>query len=195
MCRKHWMPMLAVLTALSVGCSEPSGTEQPADDAGAANGANSEPGAAVYAFLDAVRTGDDQTAQGMLSSQAREKVSHLNRRVTPPASDTARFEVGEVKYVAEGGAQVACTWTDLDAEGQPQTDNATWMVRREVEGWRIVGVAYAIFEGEPPLLLDFENLERTLQKQQMAREEIDRRARAATSQAGRPGNPADSVRR
>ena len=41
----------------------------------------------------------------MLSSVARKKTAALNRSVTPPASDTAKFTVGKVDYV-NGGAQV-----------------------------------------------------------------------------------------
>ena len=47
-------------------------------------------------FLEAVRTGNDEKAAKMLSTVARQKTAALNRNVTPPASDTARFAVGKV---------------------------------------------------------------------------------------------------
>ena len=77
--------------------------------------------------------------------------------------------------MGEDGARVACTWTDLDADGQPKTDEAIWVVRREPEGWRIVGVAAMVFPGEPPVVLNFEDPEDMLRKQQWVREEIRRR--------------------
>ncbi len=198
MWRKHWMLLLAAGAVGVIGCGGSDGTGQGSAGGGAGQGtgaAGSGPAAAVSAFLEAVRTGDDETARNMLSSIAREKTSQLGRGVTPPASDTARFEVGKVEYLAADGARVNCTWTDLDANGQPQTDRAQWMVRREPQGWRIVGVAYTVFEGEPPLLLDFENLEETLRKQQLAREEINRRAESKSLRAQRPENSQNSLRR
>jgi hypothetical protein len=119
----------------------------------------------------------------MLSAAAREKTASLNRNVTPPASDTARFTVGKIDYVNDDGARVACTWTDFDEDGQPKTDEAIWVLRREQEGWRIVGVAAQVFPGEPPLLLNFEDPDDMFRKQQWVREEIRRRTEAASLQA------------
>ena len=134
------------------------------------------PQAAVYEFLEAIRSGDDRKATDMLTTVAREKWGELGRSLNPPASDTARFEIGGVEYLAEDGARVACRWTDLDENGQLQTDDSLWMVRRESAGWRIAGTATVVFEGEPPLLLDYEDPEDTLRQLQMVHEEILRRA-------------------
>ena len=70
---------------------------------------------------------------------------------------------------------MACTWTDVDADGQLKTDEAIWVVRREPEGWRIVGVAAMVFPGEPPVVLNFEDPDDMLRQQQWIREEIRRR--------------------
>ncbi len=78
--------------------------------------------------------------------------------------------------VGEAGARVACTWTDIDADGQPKDDVAIWVLRREPEGWRIVGVAAMVFPGENPVVLNFEDPEDMLRQQQWIREEIRRRA-------------------
>jgi len=153
------------------------------------------PAAAVYEFLEAIRTGDDQKATQMLSETARRRWAEKGVPLSPPASDTARFSVGAVEYVGQDGARVAATWTDLDENRQPRTDHALWMVRREASGWRIVGVAATVFEGEPPLLLDFENPDEVLRKQQWVEEELRRRAWEAELQARRPENSQDSTRR
>ena len=68
------------------------------------------------------------------------------------------------------------TWTDIDPDGQPKTDEAIWVLRHESRGWRIAGVAAQVFPGEPPLLLNFEDPQDMIRKQQWVREEIQRRA-------------------
>ncbi len=164
----------------------------PGDTAQSAQPATLEgPAAAVYEFLDAIRTGDDQKATLMLSELARQRWTDKGIPLSPPASDTARFSVGQVEYVGQDGARVAATWTDLDENHQPRTDHALWMVRREASGWRIAGVAATVFEGEPPLLLDFENPDEVLRQQQWVEEEFRRRAWEAELQARRGGNSED----
>ena len=90
---------------------------------------------------------------------------------------------------------MACTWTDLDQEGKPHTLEFLWMVRREAPGWRVAGMAAVPFPGEPPVLLDFENLEETKRKLSLLEEEVRRRAEADARQAHRPENLEDSVQR
>jgi len=183
--------LVALLAILAmVGCSK-SAQPPPADESQGdtvartqdeeAQESNSlasttnDPAAALKEFLEAIRRGDDKRATAMLSTQAREKTASLNRNVTPPASDTARFSIGKVQYVGEDGAKVESTWTDLDLDGKPRTDKAVWVLRRESEGWRVAGVAVEIFSGEPPLLLNFEDPEDMFRKQQWVRDEIRRR--------------------
>jgi hypothetical protein len=208
MCHRRLIVLAAVVAALVMGCGKSdtpgSAPAPPAEGGGQiatgtdpANVAKLDgPAAAVYQFLDAVRTGNDAKATQMLTTLARAKAAETNRSVRPTASDTARFQVGQVEYLAEDGARVACTWTDLDEHGEPQTDEALWMVRRELAGWRIAGVAATVFSGEPPLLLDFEKPEEMLQQQQWVREEMRRRAlQQGALQAQGGENSEKSVRR
>lgn len=145
--------------------------------------------------MEAVRTGNDEKATQMLSSVAREKAASLNRNVTPPASDTARFTVGKVDYVGDDGARVACTWTDLDEEGQPKTDTAVWALRRESEGWRIAGVAAKVFPDHDPIVLNFEDPEGMFRTQQWIREEMRQRMEGGDLQAREEGKPEKQIRR
>jgi hypothetical protein len=161
----------------------------------AAGATTDDPAAAVARFLEAVRTGNDEWANGMLSATARKKMSQLGPGLTPPASDTARFEVGKVDYIAHDGARVDCTWTDLDESGKPESRHSLWVVRRENEGWRVVGVAATVFEGEPPLLLNFEDPEDVLKKQQWLRAEIVRRSQAEKNPEKAGETPGDTIRR
>jgi hypothetical protein len=154
-----------------------------------------DPAAAVFAFLEAVRTGDDEKAAMMLTSAARKRTAELDLEVAPPGSDTASFEVGEVQRVGEDGARVASTWSDLGENLQRQAHDFLWMVRREPEGWRIAGVAASVFEGEPPLKLNFEDPQEMLQKQKWVQEESMRRAQQQQSRAQAPEIPERPARR
>jgi ketosteroid isomerase-like protein len=153
------------------------------------------PAKAVYEFLEAVRTGNDAKATAMLTKVAREKALEADRTVRPAASDTARFQIGTVEYVAHDGARVATTWTDIDEDGEPQTDEALWVLRKEEDGWRVAGVAATVFDGEPPLLLNFEDPEEMLQKQQWVRDEVRRRAEQAAAQSRNQETQDISIRR
>ena len=206
---RNWMLLLVFVAVAIVGCggsvqsnvnpTPPDGEIQTAEDVGEANNDNSvdtaEPAAAVSVFLDALRKGDDEKILEMYTVQARQQATELNDHFAPKGSDTAEFEVGEVEYLAEDGARVACTWTDLDQDGQPQAIELLWMVRREPEGWRVAGMAATVFEGEPPVVLDFENLDETIRKVNLLAQEVRRRAEMETHQAQKSENSADSVRR
>jgi len=188
MCKTHGMALWIALLLIVAGCGKPAGTGEssttPQGSEAAATATNDRtdavakaegPAEAVAEFLEAMRTGNDEAAAQLLSAVARQKTAALNRNVTPPASDTAKFTVGKVDYVGSDGARVACTWTDFDTDGQQKTDEAIWVVRRESNGWRIAGVAQQMFRGEPPLLLNFEEPEDMVRKLQWAREETRRR--------------------
>jgi hypothetical protein len=204
MSKTHWLVISAVLAIIGSGCGKSAGTGEtsttpsaattPGDAAKPSTNAVAEstapsspkldgPAAALHEFLEALRTGNDEKASKMLSTAARQKTASLNRNVTPPASDTARFSIGKIDYVNDDGARVACTWTDLDEEGKPKTDEAVWVLRRENKAWRVAGVAAQVFPGEPPLLLNFEDPQDMVKKQQWVREEIRRRSEAGGLQA------------
>ncbi len=198
---KHGMLLIALLIVGLVGCqgSTDAGAEPPpaqaqaedtADDpdaapsaAGEASGGSeasvpddtSEPAAAVTVFLDALRRGDDQKILEMYTVRAREEAARLNEHFAPRGSDTAEFQVGEVEYLGDDGARVACRWTDLDQNGQPHTMQFQWTMRREPRGWRVAGMIATPFPGEDPVLLDFENLDETIRKVNLLADEIRRR--------------------
>lgn len=185
-----------MLAALGLaGCSKTSETPNASADTTAGTTNDEGPAKMVAQFLEAVRTGDDDKARQLLSTVAQQKTAEMNCSVTPPASDTARFEVGQVELVGNDGARVTCKWTDLDENGKPHTDNAIWVVRHEASGWRIAGVAATVFDGEPPLLLNFEDPQEMKKKQEWLRDEIARRSQPEAPQAQRGTNPPDSFRR
>ena len=97
------------------------------------------------------------------------------RYVVPPPNDGAKIEVEDAVYPTPSHdiAHVPTRWIDLDETGKPRTDKATWVCRLEHEGWRVAAFAAYVFDGEDPLLLNFEDLEDMAKKQTWLREEID----------------------
>jgi hypothetical protein len=145
-------------------------TVKPGDD---------DPKAVVTRFLEALRTGNEDQAMGLLSKIARQKAVETNRVVTGKPSTTAQYELGEVEKIGDDGARVATTWKDSDESGNVRSDHALWVCRRESEGWRVCGVAAYVFPGEQPLLMDFEDPAKMKQQQDWLQEEIIRRSKAS----------------
>ena len=108
------------------------------------------PEGAVFNFLQAIRAGDDTKTTAMITPLARQKLAETKIPLTPHATDTARFELGEVQRLADDGARVLFQWTDHGKDGTPQTDEAMCMVRNETEGWRVAGMAVKVIDGKPP---------------------------------------------
>jgi RNA polymerase sigma-70 factor (ECF subfamily) len=140
-----------------------------------AGSAATEPAkAAVVKFLDAMKRGDEAAASGMLTSVARAKTEEVGISVAPPVPDTATYTVRDCEMVSEANdlAHVATTWADVDETGAPTSENIVWAVRLDPEGWRVVGMAMKIFEDMPPLLLNFEDPQDMIAKQEMVAEEL-----------------------
>ncbi len=145
--------------------------------------------ATVVAFLDAVKRGDDAAARGLLTKVARAKTDEIGMSVAPPVADTATYAVRDCEIVGDAGdvAHVATVWTDVAADGSKSSENVVWVVRLDPEGWRVVGMAMRVFEDMPPLLLNFEDPDDMLAKQEMVASELEKRARqSAEPQAPGP---------
>jgi ketosteroid isomerase-like protein len=150
-----------------------------------------DPQKCVAAFLEAIRQGDDERILQLYTTKARAEASSLGEHFAPKGSDTARFEVGKVEYLDANSARVSAIWTDLDENGQPQSDEAIWMVRKEEGGWRVAAMAVKVFEGDEYLFLDFEDLNRTKAMIEEFRQEQLRRAAEVASQ---PSEESSQVR-
>jgi hypothetical protein len=151
---------------------------------GGSGSAAAEPAkAAVVTFLDAIKRGDDAAASGMLTKVARAKTEELGLSVAPPVNPTAAYSIRDCELVSEDGdlVHVGTTWTDTDADGFTSTDNVVWVVRLDPEGWRVVGMAMRIFDDMPPLLLNFEDPEDMLAKQELVATELQKRAQQAAA--------------
>ena len=179
-----WAASLAAgcaLLAISslVGCSAGAGGGKPAS-------ANTEAAkSTVASFLEAIKRGDDEGARSMLTKIARAKTQEMGISVAPPVSSSATYSIRDCEMVAETDdlAHVGTTWTDTDPDGFTTTENVIWAVRLDPEGWRVVGMATRVFDDLPPLLLNFEDPEDMLAKQELVALEIQKRATEAAKQA------------
>lgn len=159
---------------------------QPGCSGSGGSTAKSEPAkATVVAFLEAIKRGDDGAARGLLTKVARLKTEELGISVAPPVADTATYSVREAEVVGESDdlVHVGTTWTDVDGDGFKTTENVVWVVRLDPEGWRVVGMAMRVFEDMAPLLLNFEDPEDMLAKQEMVAQEIQKRSQQAEKEA------------
>jgi hypothetical protein len=163
----------------------------------AASGATPEK--AVFDFLEAIRTGNDQLAAAMLTPVAREKTAEAKLYITPRGSATAKFQVGEIEYVTpeKDGAHVWSRWTDVDEEGHSNTDDLIWVLRKEAEGWRVAGTVMKIFPDQPPVVFNFEDPDDMLRKQELINQEILARQQSNNGggpQATRTDSPATTTK-
>lgn len=196
----RWLLLSVASAACSmwVGCGGSAPPSAPAGDAGktttaAAASDSHKPDQVVQQFLEAVRVGKDVDAEKWLTKTALAETKKADLYVAPEGTATASFKVGEMELV-EGGAQVFTTWTDVVETGDPKeskvskTDKIVWLLRQEPEGWRIAGMATTIFEGEAPLVLNFEDPADMIHQQKMLEQEVARRAAAANAPAvaGKP---------
>jgi len=159
--------------------------------------------ATVTAFLEAIKRGDDPGAQAMLTKVARAKTQELGISVAPPVTSTATYSIRECEVIpgTDDLVHVGTTWTDTDPDGFTTTENVVWAVRLDPEGWRVAGMATRIFDDMPPLLLNFEDPEDMIAKQELVAKELQKRSQqAADQQAKQPGErtavgPADGQRK
>jgi hypothetical protein len=177
--------------------SQATNPTQPKSNLGAT------PETAVSEFLEALRAGNEETAAALLSSLARQETAKIGLTVSPPGSPTAKYTVGkpEMKTDETGkeyvGAHVLSRWTNTDEDGKTRTDDIYWVLRKEPEGWRIVGSVMKVYADKEPLVLNYEDPADMQRKLQMVHE-TDAQMENQQSQApnGQPqatlpqGNPA-----
>jgi len=164
MTRKYALLLLFVLSTLCVGCGKTgtsgagtSGTPTDSTATTAGNGPNPSVGQTVQRFLEAVRLGDTKAASDLLTPLALQRTREMELNFSPPGSSTAKFNVGEVEMIDAGRAIVRSVWTDLDADGKPNSERITWALKQTDESWRISGMAAEVGENQPPVVMDFEN--------------------------------------
>jgi hypothetical protein len=140
---------MSVLSA-AIGCgssASPGGGAVPSDPVART----------VHEFLDAIRTGDTQGSSSRLTPLALQRINENDMIFAPPASEHARFQIGQVQMFAADKAFVDTVWTDKDSDGVPTDEHMTWALKLADGQWRISGMAAQVGPGQPPVLMDFEN--------------------------------------
>jgi hypothetical protein len=122
----------------------------------------------------------------MLTTVARTKTEELGLTVAPPVNPSARYQVKACESIGDSGelVHVGTVWSDVDETGQESNENIVWVVRLDPEGWRVVGMAMKVFDDMDPLLLNFEDPDDMIAKQEMVAVEMQRRAQAAEQADG-----------
>lgn len=146
----------------------------------------------VATFLAAMRDGDEQTISALLSNKAREATGqHEELAIQPPGSPTATYRVGNVELVGDdkSGAHVVSIWSERDFDGSAIEYEVIWVLRQEVAGWRVAGMATMIEENQPPLFLNFEDPEEMLALLSAAQQRRDESAAAYQAENTPPVDP------
>lgn len=178
--RFFWIIATVSVLGFAVGCGGPKESQTPASaDPGSTSTPasntttsvkNQDPSQAVTAFLEALRSGDDQVAEALLTTRAREETARHNLTVQPPGTPNATYQVGRVEYPdkQQGTAYVECRWTERYKDGTEDAFDVVWVMRFEQAGWHVAGMATQLGDTEDVVMLDFENPQEMLEKVRQA---------------------------
>jgi hypothetical protein len=179
---------------VSAEATETAATDAPAKPK--ARDITDGPREALAVFLTAIKNGDDEKAASMLTELARQKTAENGMSVAPQGSDTASFKVTQAEMKGEDGAYVACTWSDVDTQGETTTDELVWVMSKQDADWRIAGMVAKVFPDMDAIVFNFEDPEDMNRKQEMAMQEMQRRTAAAEkaiAEATEPAPPAEET--
>jgi len=109
----------------------------------------------VKEFWDAVRNGQDSFA--LLTPAAQKCIVDNGFKFSPPASEGARYQIGDAELIEADKAIVESIWTDIDADGQPHDNNITVALKRVDGKWRVSGMAADLGPDEPPFVMNLED--------------------------------------
>jgi len=142
------------LLQLTVGC----GKSENLTESQAGNARPNDPVAqVVYDFWEAVRTGNVANATVLLTPEAQKCISDKQYDFVPPASDTMRFQVGEVEIVEGDQAICDSIWTDIDSDGNTYHESMSLALRLVDEHWRIFGMAADMGPNQSPMVMNLED--------------------------------------
>ncbi len=138
---------------------------------------SSTPEEAVTEFLDALRSGNEKTAEALLTTRAREETAAHDMVVEPPGAPNASYSVGRVQHPdgQADAAYVSSVWSEKEGQVEDSYE-VVWILRKETTGWRIAGMATQLTDSQDPVFLNFEDLS-----------ELENAVREAEV-ANRPGN-------
>jgi len=124
------------------------------------------PAEVVDRFLNALREGEQETAEHLLTRKAREETAKRNLSVQPPGSPSIKFQIVGTEFLGadNNAAHVVSTWSEPSSDGSLTDYEIVWALRRQDDGWRIAGMATKLVENQPAIFLNFEDPEDMLAK-------------------------------
>ena len=152
---------LLVLVTLSIGCGKSDPVAESPPSSGSQPGAQQpSPQEIVSQFLDRVRRGgQDSGAAELLTQKAQSELARIGRTVQPLGSPDARFQVTRSEPVPgkERARLVQSIWSEPNPDGTESSYEVVWALQQETNGWRISGLAMSLNEGDPPMVVNFED--------------------------------------
>jgi hypothetical protein len=175
-------------THLASGYSE---DHQRATSAVADNLKNATPDKVLKQFLDAARLGDQKKLSTLMSKLAREEAEKYHIDFELQSYKDATYDLGQYEYLtpAKNTAHVACKWTDHDGDTN-FTHDVIWVMRKEEEGWRVVGMITRPFPDRDPVAFNYENVKELMDTKAAIEDEVKRRAEEEERQARRAARKA-----
>lgn len=177
-----WVVMLGVACLGFSGCGK-SDDQTPT---AAVVTPPAQPEDILQQFLTAVKAGEKAAAENLLTTVAREKTAAEGIGIGNLSNAGMSFVIQGVQPLimpdGKEAAHVSCVFSEKQDDGKVESHNIIWALRKETAGWRVAGMAWTPFAGEPPIFMDFEDPADMLRKQQLLAEEVERRANPQTAQ-------------
>jgi len=128
-------------------------------------------------FLNAAKLGDQKKLSALMSKLAREEAEKYHIDFELQSYKDATYKLGQYEYLtpAKNTAHVACKWTDHDGDAEYSHD-VIWVMRKEEEGWRVVGMITRPFPDRDPVAFNYENVKELMDTKAAIEEEVKRRA-------------------
>lgn len=150
------------------------------------------PAKAVYYFIRALQIKDEKVIYALLTQAAREERVRQAIPLGPDGCENATVNLGNVQYVEDPdtgevvGARVGTVWVLPDPEN-PETvleEPIAWVLGKESDQrWGIAGMVAIIDLRIPPVLVNFENIEQTMEDMMQLNTEIETMLQAAPKTA------------
>ena len=115
--------------------------------------ADASPEAVCQLFMKYLNSGDRVKAERLLTSVAFDTTAKAGLYLQPMGSADAEVSISPAIYVTNKQklAHVECKITEIE-DGEPVSEQLTWMVRKSKSGWRIFGMLLTFDEGQQDFL-------------------------------------------
>lgn len=155
--------LLASMTLLGCSGGQPATGETPGGAGAEAKTVEfntDDPKQVVTALIEAMKSGDKEAKEALLTIKAREETAKHEMPVAADAMPNTEYQVAEPAFLEKNpnGAHVQCLLTETLSDGTTQDYEIVWVLRREPDrGWRIAGMAVELMPGAPKQFLNFED--------------------------------------